>query len=101
MKAIDARALNPRPEELTERRRARRIGKCALYEVHAGGALVHGTEQSARMAWDTNFEQEAVRQRLGYFLDPAFGEGRSQLLNNGTNFCRRERHYLYARPATQ
>ncbi|CAE6743371.1 hypothetical protein NSPZN2_160019 [Nitrospira defluvii] len=43
MKAIDARALNPRPEKLAERRRARRVGKCALYKVHAGGAIVHRT----------------------------------------------------------
>lgn len=72
MQAIDARALNPSPEELAERRRAWRIGKCALHEVHAGGAVVHGTEQPARMARNTNVEQEAVRQRLGDFLDPAF-----------------------------
>ncbi|CAE6743392.1 hypothetical protein NSPZN2_160020 [Nitrospira defluvii] len=53
------------------------------------------------MPRDTNFEDEAIGQRLGDFLDPAFGEGWIQLLNNRTNFCRRERHYLYARPTTQ
>ncbi|HAP38494.1 MAG TPA: hypothetical protein DCQ94_01930, partial [Nitrospira sp.] len=52
-------------------------------------------------ARDTNFEDEAIGQWLGDFLNPAFGEGRNQLLHHRTNFCRRERHYLYARPATR
>ena len=71
MQAINARALNPGSKELAECRRAWWIGKGALDEVHAGGVVVHGAEQPARMAWNTNIKQEAVGQWLGDFLDPA------------------------------
>lgn len=44
------------------------------------------------MSGNANLEYQSVRERLENFLYPAFGQGRRQFLNNGTNFCRSESH---------
>lgn len=101
LERFDVRTLNPSSEQLAEHRWARRVGKAGLNQVQAGCAVVHRAQQPARVARNTNFEHQAVGKRLRDFLDPALGQCRSQFLDNGANFCRRKRHYLYARPSAK
>ena len=95
------RTLNPSSEQLAEHRWARRVGKAGLNQVQAGCAVVHQSTATGACGQEHELRAQAVGKRLRDFLDPALGQCRSQFLDNGANFCRRKRHYLYARPSAE
>lgn len=75
LNAVDPRALNARPEQLTEGGRGRRIGQRLLNEVDTRRVVSQGVEQAAGMSRHTNFQDQGVGQRLKNLLYPAVCQG--------------------------
>ena len=76
LKAVDARALDACPEQLTKGGRGWWIGQMLMNEMDTSRVIPQGAEQAARMSRDTNFQDQGVGERLRDFLDPPLGQSR-------------------------
>ena len=89
---VDSCPLQMGAEKLTEGWRCRWILKGCCGEVQTGGFLVARDEESVRLSWSANLQQNGAGRRLVNFLNPASGQGRSNFTRHLRNFCRSQCH---------
>ena len=86
---VDSCPLQMGAEKLTEGWRRRWVLKGCRGEVQTGGFLVARDEESVRLSWSADLQQNGAGRRLVNFLYPASGQGWSKFTRYLRNFRRR------------